>query len=135
MSFSAMAVDEVIKIEKLGEFNPGGMHSLTLNRTGDVYMASLFTSEPKKLKLKKTRPFHYVMTFYQCRQFPGHMPEVVKYEINKPEIGFAAVYFRCKEGYPRKWKERAGEFCANAEEHMIKTCKLVYDKYGENVFK
>ncbi len=134
LSCYAFAVDEVIRHEKLGNYNPGGEHRLTLNRTGDVYKAILDTAEPKKLKLKKTKPFHHVMTFYQCHQF-GHIAEVLSYEINQPEIGFATVSFRCKEGYPRRWKERAGEFCAKAEEHMIMTCKFVFEKYGENVFK
>lgn len=134
ISFSGMAVDEVIKKEDLGVFYPGGEHKLTLSRTGDVFHANLFLTEPIKLKLYKTRPYHHVMTFYVCHQF-NQVADVISYEINTPVVGTASVNFKCKDGYPTKWRKRAGAFCADAKEHMIKTCKIVTDKFGENVFK
>lgn len=131
---SAFASDEVIRKEDLGSFKSGGEHKLVLSRKGDVFRANLFTAEPIKLKLYKTRPFHHVMTFYVCHEF-NQVADVISYEINTPQIGFASVNFRCKDGYPTKWRKRAADFCAKAEEHMGKTCKLVTEKYGDDVFK
>lgn len=134
MSFSAFALEEVILKEDLGYFIPGGEHQLVLSKDGDLFRANLFLAAPLKLKLNKTRPFHHVMTFYVCHQF-GQVADVISYEINTRVVGSASVNFRCKDGYPTKWRKKAGAFCANAKEHMVKTCELVTNKFGANVFK
>lgn len=136
ISFSSplFALEEIIQKEDLGYFIPGGEHQLVLSKDGDLFRANLFLAAPVKLKLNKTKPFHHVMTFYVCHQF-NQVADVLSYEINSRVVGSASVNFRCKDGYPTKWRKKAGQFCADAKEHMVKTCQLVTDKYGVNVFK
>jgi hypothetical protein len=133
-SVTSFAVEEVIKKEDLGYFIPGGEHQLVLSKDGDIFRANLFLAAPIKLKLRQTRPFHHVMTFYVCHQF-NQMADVLSYEINTRVVGSASVNFKCKDGYSTKWRKKAGAFCAEAKDHMVKTCELVTAKFGANVFK